>query len=133
MTHSSNFFEEHPIPLGVVFFLKQWQYLVYLLKSYIIYGFNYVLIFIYFNLYIFYMNRCEVSTWLAYAMSIYCIASIFYYLRTRSIGTPFNDSLNKKQLEIKKKSTKTRKQIFIQGLMVGAAVLVFFQPFKKCF
>ena len=25
------------------------------------------------------------------------------------------------------------KQIFIQGLMVGAAALVFFQPFKKCF
>ena len=79
------------------------------------------------------MNRCEVSTWLAYGMSIYCIASLFYYIRTRSIGTPFNDSLNKKQLEIKKKSSKIRKQIFIQGLMIGTAALVFFQPFKKCF
>ena len=73
------------------------------------------------------MNRCEVSTWLAYGMSIYCIASLFYYIRTRSIGTPFNDSLNKKQLAIKKKSAGIRKQIFI------AAALVFFQPFKKCF
>ena len=79
------------------------------------------------------MNRCEVSTYLAYGMAIYCIASLFYYIRTRSIGTPFKDSLNKKQLEIKKKSTKVRKQIFIQGLMIGAAVLLFFQPFKKCF
>lgn len=79
------------------------------------------------------MNRCEVSTYLAYGMSIYCIASLFYYIRTRSIGTPFKDSLNKKQLEIKKKSVKVRKQIFIQGLMIGIAVLLFFQPFKKCF
>jgi len=79
------------------------------------------------------MNRCEVSTWLAYLMSIYCIASIFYYIRTRTIGTPFYDSLNKKQLEIKKKSSKARKQIFIQGIIIGVVSLVFFQPFKKCF
>ena len=79
------------------------------------------------------MNRCEVSTYLAYGMAIYCIASIFYCIRTRTVGTPFKDSLTKEQIVIKKKSSKVRKQIFIQGLFVGGAVMLFFQPFKKCF
>ena len=60
------------------------------------------------------MNRCEVASWLAYAMAIYCIASIYYCLRTRTIGTPFKDSLTKKQLEIKRKSAAERKKIFIR-------------------
>ena len=37
----------------------------------------------------------KISTILAYAMSIYVIASIYYMVRTRSIGTPFKNSLTK--------------------------------------
>ena len=41
---------------------------------------------------------CIMSNYLAYAMATYCIASLFYIIRTRSIGTPFNDSSNKKTI-----------------------------------
>ncbi len=79
------------------------------------------------------MNRCEVASWLAYGMAVYCIASLYYYLRTKAMGTPFKDSLTKKQLEIKNKSVAERKKIFIQGVVGGFVGLMFFQPFKKCF
>ena len=75
---------------------------------------------------------CKVYKFLAYAMSVYAIASIFYYIRTRSIGTPFNDSLSEKQLEIKKTSSKARKDIFIQGIVLGTASIYFLQPFNTC-
>ena len=50
------------------------------------------------------MNTCKISVYLAYAMAIYCIASIFYLIATRSVGTPFKDSLSEKQLKIKHES-----------------------------
>ena len=75
---------------------------------------------------------CVVSNYLAYAMATYCIASIFYLVRTRSVDTPFKNSLNAKQLEIKKKSTEVRKNIFYQGLALGVAVCFLFRPFDQC-
>ena len=77
-------------------------------------------------------NICVMSNWLAYAMAIYCIASIFYLVRSRNVGTPFNDSLNDKQREIKKKSTAARKNIFFQGVALGAVILFLFKPFDQC-
>ena len=32
-------------------------------------------------------NICIMSNYLAYAMASYCIASIFYVVRTRTVGT----------------------------------------------
>ncbi len=72
------------------------------------------------------------SIYLAYGMAIYCISSVYYLLRTRSVGTPFNDSLTPKQIKIKKESATVRRNIFYQGIAGAAAALFFFQPFKKC-
>ena len=49
------------------------------------------------------MSYCKVSVILAYAMSIYTIASIYYLIRTRSIGTPFKDSLTTEQKKNKRR------------------------------
>ena len=78
------------------------------------------------------MKTCKISTYLAYAMLIYCISSIYYLLRTRQIGTPFHDSLSLEQLQIKAKSANTRRNIFLQGLAVGLLVIVVLRPFKNC-
>ena len=54
------------------------------------------------------INHCLISWWLAYAMAIYCIASLYYYIKSRNVGTPFKDSLTKKQIKIKEESVKIR-------------------------
>ena len=77
-------------------------------------------------------NKCEVSMWLAYLMFMYLIASLYYFIRTRSIGTPFNDSLTVEQLELKNKSSSDRWAIFSQGLAVGVLLICFFNPFSEC-
>lgn len=77
--------------------------------------------------------NCVVSVYLAYAMSVYCLASIYYFVITRSIGTPFKDSLTEKQIKIKRESTKKRKTIFLQGLGAGIVLMILTQPFNKCF
>ncbi len=77
-------------------------------------------------------NRCKVSTWLAYLMFAYLVSSLYYYIRTRSIGTPFNDSLTPEQLELKESSSRDRMSIFIQGLLVGAVIIYFVKPFSSC-
>jgi hypothetical protein len=78
------------------------------------------------------MDVCRMSIYLAYGMAIYCIASIYYLVRTRSVGTPFKDSLTPKQIKIKKESANIRRNIFYQGIAGSAIILFFFQPFKKC-
>ena len=78
------------------------------------------------------MSYCKISVVLAYAMSIYTIASIYYMIRTRSVGTPFKDSLTPKQLQIKKESAKVRSNIFYQGVGLAFGALVIFRPFSKC-
>ena len=65
-------------------------------------------------------------------MAIYTLASIYYYIRTRSVGTPFKDSLTEKQIEIKKQSVKVRSNIFYQGIGLSLISLSMFRPFEKC-
>jgi len=72
------------------------------------------------------------SIYLAYAMAVYCAASLYYIIRTRSVGTPFKNSLTPKQIKIKKESTNVRRNIFYQGIAGSVVLLFFFQPFKKC-
>ena len=74
------------------------------------------------------MNTCKT---LAYASAIYTIASVFYILRSKSIGTPFNDSLSEEQKQIKKKSADDRKTIFVQGI-IFACILLYFSNILKC-
>ena len=78
------------------------------------------------------MNVCRISVFLAYGMALYCMASLYYFIRTRSVGTPFKDSLSPKQLEIKKKSVAVRKNIFYQGIIGSIVLLYFFKPFSTC-
>lgn len=46
------------------------------------------------------MDNCTMSVTLAHGMLIYILASVFYLLRTRTIGTPFNDSLTEEQKKL---------------------------------
>jgi len=78
------------------------------------------------------MANCTVSVYLAYAMAVYTIASLFYLFSTRSAGTPFNDSLTKKQQAIKAKSSTKRRNIFYKGIALGAILMLVFRPFKEC-
>ncbi len=78
------------------------------------------------------MSYCKISIVLAYAMSMYTVASIYYLVRTRSVGTPFKNSLTKEQIEIKKKSAKIRSNIFYQGIGISFLELLIFRPFSKC-
>ena len=77
-------------------------------------------------------QECRMPIVLAYLMLIYIIASIFYLLATRSVGTPFTDSLTAEQIEIKSKSSRTRSVIFTSGILGAILLLLFIQPFKKC-
>jgi hypothetical protein len=78
------------------------------------------------------MITCRISIYLAYAMLIYCISSAYYLIRTRQIGTPFNDSLTTEQRKIKAKSSSARGNIFVQGLLIGFGIIIIFRPFRKC-
>jgi len=72
------------------------------------------------------------SPYLAYAMIIYIVASLYYFIQTRNIGTPFRNSLTHKQIKIKEMSTLTRKNIFIQGIILAISIVLLFTPFSKC-
>jgi hypothetical protein len=65
-------------------------------------------------------------------MAAYVVASIYYLITTRFIGTPFRDSLTAKQLTIKKKSADVRRNIFYQGIIGSIVGLAIFKPFHKC-
>jgi hypothetical protein len=78
------------------------------------------------------MRTCEMSVYLAYAMAVYCLGSVYYLFSTRALGTPFRDSLTAKQLAIKAKAVSERKGIFMQGLAVATLVMVATRPFSAC-
>jgi hypothetical protein len=77
-------------------------------------------------------STCKISVVFAYLMVVYVLASIYYFVRTRPIGTPFKNSLTKKQLAIKAKAVQQRKEIFYQGVIGAIIVMVIFRPFNKC-
>ena len=76
--------------------------------------------------------KCQMSKYLAYSMAVYTLASMYYMIRTRNIGTPFNDSLTDQQRQIKQESASLRKSIFVEGGLAAAVLIVLFQPFKSC-
>jgi len=77
--------------------------------------------------------NCVISVYLAYGMAIYVLASVYYLVMTRNIGTPFRDSLTEKQMKIKKEAVKQRKTIFYQGIAASIVLMVLTRPFNKCF
>ena len=78
------------------------------------------------------MDNCKISIYLAYIMSCYSIATMYYLVASKSVGTPFYDSLTKEQIAIKKKSRKVRLGIFQKGFIIGITVLFVTKPFQKC-
>ena len=76
--------------------------------------------------------NCKISIYLAYSMAVYCLACLFYIVLTRNVGTPFRDSLNKKQLSIKKKSANVRRNIFYTGIFLSSLLMFIWKPFNKC-
>jgi hypothetical protein len=78
------------------------------------------------------MSNCKISVVLAYSMAVYCLACIYYIIATRSVGTPFNDSLTPKQREIKDASAKVRRNAFYTGAGIAVVILLFSRPFEKC-
>jgi hypothetical protein len=61
---------------------------------------------------------------------VYITACLIYLVITRSIGTPFNDSLNDEQREIKKQSAKKRGSIFFFSILISIVILFIWKPFK---
>jgi len=78
------------------------------------------------------LGTCKISVALAYLMLVYILACIYYLVRTRTIGTPFTDSLTKKQKAIKAKAASQRKNIFYQGIIGAIIGMVIFRPFNRC-
>ena len=52
------------------------------------------------------------------------VASIFYSMSTRNVGTPFMDSLNMNQLRILRKSSEVRKSKYMTGTFIGILVAI---------
>ena len=77
--------------------------------------------------------NCVISVYLAYGMAIYCLASVYYLVMTRDVGTPFKDTLSQKQLKKLAESKKVRRTIFYQGVAGSLLLMVITQPFNKCF
>ena len=77
-------------------------------------------------------GKCKLYNVLAYAMTIYCITSVYYMVRSSSVGTPFNDSLSPEQQVIKQQSVAVRKQIFMEGLFITTMYLILARPFESC-
>tara|TARA_Y100001958_G_scaffold159898_1_gene164109 strand:- start:4491 stop:4655 length:165 start_codon:yes stop_codon:yes gene_type:complete len=53
-------------------------------------------------------------------------------IATRSVGTPFNDSLTPKQREIKDASAQVRRNAFYTGVVIATVILLVARPFEKC-
>ena len=72
------------------------------------------------------MKTCQVYIPFAVLALIYIIGSGYYVIRTRSIGTPFNDALKKypELVVIKQQSAKQRYRIFYEGLIVAVIILL---------
>ena len=75
---------------------------------------------------------CKLYTPLAYAMFIYIAGSIYYLIMTRNIGTPFKNSLSRRQLEIKAMAVQQRKNIFYTGCGIALLAAIILRPFKRC-
>ena len=78
------------------------------------------------------MDNCQIPVLLAYFLTIYTIGSIVYLFLTKSLGTPFYDSLTKEQMKIKKKAVSDRTRIFYLGLLIGTILMFIWKPFKSC-
>ena len=78
------------------------------------------------------MYYCKIPRVLSMLAAVYIIASLYYMIMTKNIGTPFRDSLDEKQLEIKEAAVKKRGGIFYTGTMIAVLVVLVVDPFTRC-
>lgn len=67
----------------------------------------------------------------AYAAFVYCFACAGYLTLTRTLGTPFLDSLTAEQRRIKKESARHRTRAFVLSALLGAIVVALAKPLSK--
>jgi hypothetical protein len=72
------------------------------------------------------MKTCQVYVPFAILAMVYIIASGYYVIATRKIGTPFNDALKNypELVVIKQQSAKQRWRIFYEGLVIAVFILL---------
>ena len=80
------------------------------------------------------INLCKISIYLAYLSCAYIISSCMYLIGTKFVGTPFKDAIKEypELLAIRKKSSETRKNIFIVSLVMSIILLYLWKPFSTC-
>ena len=75
--------------------------------------------------------RCSsTTTLLASAALVYALASAAYLVLTRSMGTPFHDSLLPSQLAILAEAKAKRRHAFEMALMVAVVAVAAWRPFE---
>ena len=57
-----------------------------------------------------------------YSVIIMIFASIYYYVMTRNIPTPFKDSITVVQKELRKQTASARKRQYANGMLLGCFV-----------
>lgn len=84
---------------------------------------------------------CKVPLIFTYIMLMYLIASIYYMVVTRNLGTPYSDAVQqviessgrKDELDkLKKDSKDKRSYVFWTGMIIAAIFLVIVRPFNEC-
>lgn len=78
------------------------------------------------------INTCYLAHFLAYFATAYLGGSLYYYIVTRSYDTPFKNSLNRAQLEIKQISSRKRANAFFTGCAISIVLLLLIRPYRKC-
>ena len=80
------------------------------------------------------INVCKISIYLAYLSCAYIMSSCMYLTCTKFIGTPFKDAIKEypELLEIREKSSDTRRKIFIVSLVMSIIILYLWKPFSRC-
>ena len=68
---------------------------------------------------------------LAYISIVYIIASIYYTIRTKNIGTPFKDAVMKhpELISIKLEQVSIRGNIFREGVILAILLMILIRPF----
>lgn len=74
--------------------------------------------------------KCPFTTMLMSNIAfVYLIASVMYTIFTRSLGTPFLDSLSWEQRKIKDESSAKRGQLFVFGIVIGIVLVTCWKPY----
>ena len=66
----------------------------------------------------------------AYVCLVYTLACLIYMIGTRTMGTPFFDSLTSDQRDLYRQSARRRGYVFAVGLLFAIALVAVLRPFR---